>query len=237
MVNVSGELRRKALIAVLGISLLALALPRAVRFFWQLQIQANVETEYPTPTETREKQSHGAQSLRQIDLIFNDPQARIRSGMLELKLALSTQNQSSQIAHEHLALAIEDLSDGLSRSPANAQAWLELAHAKLASGDAPGALTALNASIEVGRYDPALCLRRTEIGLRLWLILTDQDRTVIGEQIQFAWNREPEELAKLAARDDWIANILRSALTENASALNIFDKMLAQLQRVTVLAK
>lgn len=226
---------RKAAITILALVLLAMGLHRAIALAWPLAIEASIEGQNSTTAEGRAALVRAAGAFRQIDQRFGNPDARLRSASLEMALALSNAVPATGPEVDHVKAAISDLMEALRRRPADARSWLELARAHLLNGDAPASLVALRMSLELGRFDPALNLRRAEIGLRLWLQLTADDQANVVEQIQFAWDQVPDEVVKLAARDDWFAGIIRAGLVEGARALDEFDRLLIRQKQVGAL--
>lgn len=150
---------------------------------------------------------------------FEDPQALIEAGTVELDSALRFQ-PPRRLQAERASI---DLVSGLSRAPANVRAWAQLARARFALGDPAGALAAWRMSIRSGRFDPSLNLWRAEMGLSLWLILDADDRTKLADEIRFAALTDLNSLAALAKDHVLIATIVRAALTSEPQRAAAFE--------------
>jgi hypothetical protein len=135
--------------------------------------------------------------LQQADNWFDDPEARLDIGLFESELS-GAAGAAIAVDGTELTKAVGDLTSGLARSPANAQAWAVLAKDEIERGDVVRATSALRTSLLFDPYNPALAILRCGLGLRLWPSLDNDNRRLIGEQLEFAWDQLPTNLVLLA---------------------------------------
>ncbi|PKU24452.1 hypothetical protein CWS72_11430 [Telmatospirillum siberiense] len=163
--------------------------------------------------------------LEMIDDWLGDPQARIRAGLLQFRLSLSTGPDIVLERRRALAKAIDDLRDGLARAPADARAWTALAHALLATGELEKGKLAFRTALLTAFYEPTLTLWRCQLGLGLWPLLDDADRRLVANQVRWAWTSQPADLVGLAK----IANhavVIAAVLDQDPAEKKAFEKAL-----------
>ena len=125
-------LKSKAFPAALLSLLLILGIPQTVdSVLWLLTGDTSNQLGKESPSSPDQALSN-AVWLEKTDAWTGDPKARIRAGILRLRLATGS---SDKIDNDQLQYAIADLTDGLARSPANAYAWAALSRAQMESGE------------------------------------------------------------------------------------------------------
>ena len=178
-----------------------------------------------TPQDVEPIQSR-VKLLELTDDWLGDPQARINAGIYELRIAFGS-DADRKLDPARLKTAIDDLSDGLRRAPANPLAWASLGHARLAAGDRSGAASALNTSLLLGPYERGLVLYRSELGLKLWPDLDASMRRAVALQVRLAWDSQPYELVAVAKSTGRTLPVMISLAQDPRSASN-FMKVLAE---------
>ncbi|MGO8919852.1 MAG: hypothetical protein ACLQJR_28465 [Stellaceae bacterium] len=177
-----------------------------------------------TPQDVETIQSR-VKLLELTDDWFGDPGARIRAGIYELRIAYGS-DADPKLDPARLQKAIDDLSDGLRRAPANPLAWASLGHARLAAGDRSGAAAALDASLLLGPYEAGLTLYRCELGLKLWPDLDARVRRAVALQMRLAWDHDPSALVGLAKRGGNALPVM-IALAQDPKRASAFMKALS----------
>jgi hypothetical protein len=218
--------KSKILPATLALLLLALCIPQTVdSTLWLMTSDTSDQLGKESPALPEEAESNAA-LLENADTWTDDPKARIRAGILRLRLATASSDRIDKI---QLQIAIDDLTDGLARSPANAYAWATLAQAQIASGESAKAKRALATSILIDDFDPNMSLWRCELGLLLWGSFDNDDRRLWNDQVRLAWNTQPEGLVKLARQDDGAyAMPIRLALITDPAGYQAFQQALIE---------
>ncbi len=219
-------LKSKAFPAALLSLLLILGIPQTVdSVLWLLTGDTSNQLGKESPASPDIDASNAA-LLEQADVWTGDPKARIRAGILRLRLATAS---SDQIKQDQLQRAIDDLTDGLARSPANSYGWAALSQAQIAAGERTKAEKALSTSMLIDDFDPEMSLWRCELGLLLWDILDGDDRRMWNDQIRLAWDNQPKGLIALARVDEGaFANPIRLALISDPARYQAFQKVFVQ---------
>ncbi len=219
-------LKSKALPATLAFLLLALGIPQtADSVLWLMTGDASDQLGKESPAAPDQAATNVA-LLEKADAWTGDPKALIRAGILRLRLATGS---NYQIDKNQLQRAIDDLSGGLSRSPANAYGWAALTQAQMAAGDQIKAKKALSTSMLIDDFDPALSLWRCELGLLLWDQLDSDDRRLWNDQVRLAWDSQPEGLVALAQQDSGAYAVpIRFALISDPARYQAFQKVFVQ---------
>jgi hypothetical protein len=211
--------------AALAVALLALGLPQtadsALRLYAGWADDMTGTEGPPAPAAARES----ASLLERLDGRLADPRARIRAGILRLRLALAP-DAAEATRRAALAGAVGDLTDGLARAPGDAFAWAALAEALLSSGYGARAARALRASMLLAGYAPGLSLLRSALGLRLFLLLSEEDRGLWADQVRLAWDKHPAGLLALA-REAGQDVAIGAALAADPARRAAFEKALA----------
>jgi hypothetical protein len=207
----------RAAAGVLVLALAALGLPQTIDSAWRLRAGAGADLfrlDLPPGQDLAPPVvAYGA--LESLDRRLGDPAARIDAGIARAGLpAAAAGADGADTAND--AAAAADFERGLTRLPANAYGWYELALVRYRLGDLHAALTALRTSEVLGFYDPALNLARTWLGLHLWLVLDESDVRLLKDEARFAWRSSPRRLVAMARSDGWVAGIVRGALDEDA---------------------
>lgn len=165
--------------------------------------------------------------LEGIDAWVQDPRARIRAGILRLRLAATRAAGGDQAAERDRAIA--DLISGLARSPASSVGWASLAEAQIAAGNPAKAKAALITSLLIDDHNPQLSLWRSTLGLPLWATFDANERRLWSDQVREAWRTNRAGLIALARQDGGTyAPRIRYALTSDAELLAAFDEVIKQ---------
>lgn len=164
-------------------------------------------------------------SLQRSDDWFWDPNARTRAGLLEFQLSLNSRSGTLPNAG-NLDNAIEDILSGLVRAPADAWAWTMLARAELIAGNFSMGVRVFREALLAALYEPSLTVWRSQLGVALWPMLSNEDRNLVASQIRMAWTRHPQDVLALAkASADNIARI-SSALDQDFRQRVAFEEAL-----------
>jgi len=84
----------------------------------------------------------------------------------------------------------------LARSPMDTRDWLRYTHALLASGQFIEAARAWRLSVLTGAFDPDLMFARERVGLSLWRYMDLPTRDAFGQQLLVHWRWGPGGLAE-----------------------------------------
>lgn len=203
----------KVLIGVLATALLVLGLPQTIDSVIRLYADSSVDIDH-LDVATSSAAAEAVTALHRADRLFGDGNAGLRAGIIERRLAFRSDEVSSQ--DTLLRAAVADLTSGLSRVPASALGWAELAMAQVTLGDSSAALKAWRNSIALANYDPQLNFWRAEIGVQLWLALTASDQQIARQQILWASRDDPRDVAALAEQHTLLAQIVRTTLARRS---------------------
>ena len=219
------RLNPKVLPAALALGLLALGIPQTGdSILWQLTGDTPDQPGAASPGSVPEA-THNAVLLERADDWFDDPRARIRAGILYLRIATTSSDGSAAVSAPELDHALDDLRDGLKRAPANAIGWTALAQANLAASDRPGAQAALLTSLLLDEHNPEISLWRCALGLTLWSFLDQDGRRMWNEQVNMAWRRQSMDVVALARQNPIFALLIRLALLSDSSRVKDFDSL------------
>jgi hypothetical protein len=224
---VAVRLNPKVLPAALALGLLALGIPQTGdSILWQLTGDTPDQPGAASPGSVAEA-THNAVLLERADDWFDDPRARIRAGILRLRIATTNSDGTvaAAVSAPELGHAQDDLRDGLKSAPANAMGWTALAQASLAAGDRPGAQAALLTSLLLDEHNPEISLWRCALGLTLWSYLDQDGRRMWNEQVNMAWRRQSMDVVALARQNPVFALLIRLALVSDSSRLRDFDSL------------
>ncbi len=189
-------LKSKALPVALALLLLALGIPQTVdSVLWLMTGDAPDRLGKESPASPDEAAANAA-LLEKADAWIGDPKARIRAGILRYRLAIGS---GDAIDQDQLKRALNDLTDGLARSPANAYAWAALSQTLIVSGDRLKAKRALATSMLIDNADPEISLWRCDLGLLLWDVLDEDDRRMWNGQVRLAWDTHPRGTRRAGA--------------------------------------
>jgi hypothetical protein len=222
------DLRRRMVAmptALFAVVMLAIAVPRTVGVF------ASARAE-PVLRKLQEQQPVQVEELRTLTSALEagrfwrgDGRLRTDLGLGYLLLAEKLPRDDSQAA-QALQLAIEALRAGLARAPANPYAWARLAYAEaLAGGWSPGAVAALRLALFTAPYEPRLLWSRLRMSFLAWPEMSSEDRELVFQQVRYAWQADPAELARLAQELKQV-NLVRAALLRTPEDGLVFEQML-----------
>ncbi len=211
--------------AILALAILALGIPQTADSIFRLSIDEADDVTGKTAPASPSIADANALLLEKIDGWLGDPRARIRAGILHLRLGL-TPDSGAVLHGTELADAVGDLDAGLARAPGDAFAWAALAEAQLTLGNLDLARRALRASMLFAGDEPGLTLWRSALGLQLLLVLSEDDRALWANQVRLAWDQNPSAILAIA-REGNSASALKNALTTDPVRLDAFEKALA----------
>jgi len=219
-------LKSKALSAVLAFLLLALGIPQTIdSVLWSMTGDTPDQLGKESPASPVEAASN-ATLLEKADVWTGDPKARIRAGILRLRLATGS---GDQLDKDQLQHAVDDLTDGLARWPGDGFVWAVLAQARLATSNIVGAHQALTTSFLTDPNDEFLSVWRCELGLQLWTTLDANDRRLWNKQVIMAWDYHTRDLIELAWRNNSAyANPIRLALLSDPARFARFERALTE---------
>lgn len=220
-------LNPKLLPAALALGLLALGIPQTGdSILWVLTGDSPDQIGADSPISAA-KATRNAMLLESTDDWFGDPKARIRAGILRLRLATkSAGGAANAINRSDLERALGDLKNGLGRAPANSIGWTALSQAHLAAGEPTLAHASLTASLLLDDHNPQLSLWRCALGLELWSYLNDDDRRMWIDQVDMAWHENPQALVTLGHQyHGKYLQAIRLALLPNRPQLEEFDRL------------
>jgi hypothetical protein len=224
-----GRLNPKILPVALALGLLALGIPQTGdSVLWLMTGDTPDQPGAASPDSVAEV-TRNAALLEHADDWFGDPKARIRAGILLMRIATTNPDGTAAVSAPELDRAQNDLTNGLARAPANAIGWTALAQANLAAGDRPRAQAALSTSLLLDNYDPELSLWRCALGIALWSNLDTDERRMWNDQVNMAWRTQPREVVTMARQNGGINTLLiRLALLSDRTQLSEFDRMLIE---------
>jgi hypothetical protein len=224
---VAVRLNPKILPAALVLGLLALGIPQTGdSILWVMTGDAPDQPAMANPSSVDEA-ARNAALLERADNWFGDPKALIRAGILRMRIATTSPDATTPtVSTPELDHAINDLTDGLARAPANAIGWAALAQASIAAGDRPRARTELSTSLVLDEYDPELSLWRTALGLYLWGDFNDDERRMWNDQVNMAWSKNSGDVIALAHQNPIYGLLLRLPMLSDSKRLSEFDHML-----------
>jgi hypothetical protein len=219
-------LKSKALPAALACLLLALGIPQTVdSVLWVMTGDSSDQMGAESPASPDQALSNAA-LLERADTWTGDPKALIRAGILRLRAATTS---PGTIDKDQLTQAINDLTNGLARSPANAYAWTALSQAQIAAGEGIKAKKALTTSMLIDNHDLTIGLWRCILGLQLWNELDTDDRRMWNEQVHIVWDSQPDDLVGLARANGGAYLIpISLALISDPTSFQAFQKLFAQ---------
>jgi hypothetical protein len=219
------RLNPKILPALLVLGLLALGIPQTGdSILWLMAGDTPDQPGAPSP-DSIAATTRSVALLERADDWFDDPKARIRAGILRLRIATTNPDGTAAISKPDLDLALNDLRDGLKRAPANAIGWAALAQASLAAGDQPAAQAALLTSFLLDEHNPDISLWRCSLGLALWGYLDQDGRRIWNEQVNLAWSKQSTDVVALAHQNPIYPLLIRLALLSDSARLSDFDNL------------
>jgi hypothetical protein len=219
---------RRRLIAVpvvfAALVLIALALPRMIAVL----VSADGE---PLLRKLQEQQPVTIDELQTLIDAQRSAAFWVSNGRVLTDLGLGALLLSESLPHGDAAStaalqqAIVALEEGVARAPANPYAWSRLAYARaLAEGWSPRAVAALRLALITAPYEPRLLWSRLRMAFLAWPQMDSEDRDVVFQQVRWAWQANPTELARLAVETKQL-NLVRAALLRMPEDLVVFEEM------------
>jgi len=151
-------------------------------------------------------------------------------GLAQLLIAERLEEDDPE-KRQQIEEAIASLKSGLALAPANPYAWTRLAYASFqVDGWSPEALSALRLAFATAPYDPRLLLSRLRLSFLAWPHLLREDRDLVLQQVRYAWDRNPDELTRMAM-DFGQINLVRAALLRDPGDLSAFEERLRKLDQ------
>lgn len=208
----------------LGFALLGLGLPQTADSLLRLYAENGSGAAMQPLSDSSLAAPQGVAFLKKIDEWTDDPELRIRAGVIELRSAADSEVGNNGTRPRDLVSAVDDLENGLSRAPANAVGWAALAHARLLQGDSGGAKAALRISLRIAPFEPALLLWRCQLGLTLWPTMDSDDRRLVEDEIRMSWGNQPAALLALARLSRAYVPLISLALAQDPKDLIAFSR-------------
>jgi hypothetical protein len=228
---VAVRLNPKILPAALALGLLALGIPQTGdSILWLMTGDTPDQLGAASPHSVTEAERDAALLERANDW-FGDSKALIRAGILLMRIATTNPDgtPAASVSKPELDRALDDLTNGLARAPANSIGWTALAQTSLSAGDNQRARTALTTSLLLDDYDPELSLWRCTLGLQLWGSLDENERRMWNDQVNLAWRHNPQDVIALARANGGVnALLIRLPLLSDSTRLSDFDRMLKE---------
>lgn len=213
------------LAGVIALALIVLAVPRTFAALLTLpaaSVLRSLQQQEPVSLEDLERAAAGQR--RGLALV-GDGRLATDLGLVELLIAERLPADDPAVP-TRFANAIAALKDGLALAPGNPYAWARLAYAEARQqGWTPLALASLRLALLTSPYDPRLLWSRLRLGFLAWPYMSADDRDIVLQQIRWAFDENPGELARLAVDADRV-NVVRAALLRLPDAAAEFEKML-----------
>ena len=222
-----GEGKRRLVAAPVGLAavvLMGLGLPRLIGVL----VSADGE---PVLRKLQEQQPVTAEELTTLIEAQQSAAFWLSDGRILTDLGLGalllseSQRRGDPAARTALLQAIEALEEGVARAPASPYAWSRLAYARaLAEGWSPRALAALRLALITAPYEPRLLWSRLRMAFLAWPQMASEDREVVYQQVRWAWQANPKELAQLAVEAQQL-NLVRAALARMPEETLAFEEL------------
>ena len=214
-----------AVTGIMALALIVLALPRTVAALLTIPSAAilrSLQNQETVGVEDLEKVVSGQR--RGLSLVA-DGRLATDLGLAELLIAERLPADDPAVP-THFTNATNALKQGLALAPGNPYAWARLAYAEARQqGWTPLALSSLRLALLTSPYDPRLLWSRLRLGFLAWPYMQPDDRDIVLQQIRWAYDENPKELARLAVDADRV-NVVRAALLRLPGAAADFEKML-----------
>lgn len=216
-------------IALIAIFLLALAIPRTVGVIILARSEATMQKlQSGQPVQFAELTE---MARTQEAALFWLGDGRLRTDLGLTYLLITERLRRDDPNYEaSLQRAVDALRTGLARAPANAYAWARLAYAEaLARGWSPLAVASLRLALITAPYEPQLLWSRLRMAFLAWPEMTGDDQEVVYQQIRYAWQTNPPELARLASELNR-TDLVRAALQLMPDDSAVFEELLKTQQ-------
>lgn len=130
----------------------------------------------------------------------DDPAYWAQLGLIHFIRAESASDD--QARGKDLALALQATGSALARAPVAPDLWLRMAIIR-ASLEEPSSevVAAWRLSIDTGRVEPSLAVKRVELGLIYFSALSTEDRLQLLDQARIGWEMKRADLAAMVRSD------------------------------------
>jgi len=212
-------------VAFAAIVLLTLGIPRTVGVILSARAEPVLrKLQDHQPVQSDELMAlAGAQEAGRFWLA--DGRLRTDLGLAYLLLAEKLPRTDPNV-NAYLQRAIDALAAGLARAPANPYAWARLAYAEaLSKGWSPLAVSSLRMALITAPYEPRLLWSRLRMSLLAWPQMSREDQQLIFQQIRYAWQADPAELARLSIELKQVDQV-RAALLLSPDDSAAFEELL-----------
>ena len=213
------------LAGALAAALLYLAVPRAVGGIAMLRGDALIRRiqagERLAPEQLRALERSRLAAARWLD------SGRLRTDIgLARLLQAAARDPGDPERARLLGAAVEAISEGLARAPANAAAWTRLAfELMLRDGPSAAMVAPLRTSILTNPHDRKLAFVRLELSFRAWPWFAPAERTLVFNQVRFLQRQLPDSLPGIAGTPTALG-VIRAALAVSPVDLARFEKEL-----------
>lgn len=214
-----------AVTGIMALALIVLALPRTVAALLTIPSAAILRSLQNQETVDIEDLENVVSGQRRGLSLVADGRLATDLGLAELLIAERLTSDDPAVP-THFTNATNALKQGLALAPGNPYAWARLAYAEARQqGWTPLALSSLRLALLTSPYDPRLLWSRLRLGFLAWPYMQPDDRDIVLQQIRWAYDENPKELARLAVDADRV-NVVRAALLRLPGAAADFEKML-----------
>lgn len=212
-------------IAIAGMALLYLAVPRTIGAFQMLPGNRTILEIARGGDASRESLEVLAASRRRAADWLDS--GRLWSDLAAAELLIAESGDAGA-DRDSIRRAAAALRTSLRLAPASPHAWTRLAYAEMLLHDGPtdAAASALAMSMLTGRYEPDLMFARLELGFLAWPNFAIADRELVLDQVALAWRKSPKRLLDAALATDG-TGILRGAFAGDPAILADLERRLA----------
>jgi hypothetical protein len=218
-------------IAIAGLALLYLAVPRTIGAFQMLPGNRTILEIARGGDADRESLEVLAASRRRAAGWLES--GRLWSDLAAAELLIAESGDAGadpgRADQDSIRRAAAALRTSLRLAPASPHAWTRLAYAEMLLHDGPtdAAAAALAMSMLTGRYEPDLMFARLELCFLAWPNFAVADRELVLDQVALAWRKSPKRLLDAALATGG-AGILRGAFAGDPAILTDLERRLAK---------
>lgn len=201
--------------AVIGVSLVAAAIPQLIAAFSVLESRDtawDIRNERPVKPERLDR---AAEAMAFARSWFAEGEVETERGYLLLRRAETIADPAKRQALYRQAA--EATASGLALAPAQPAPWARLAWLRMQTGDMDGAVKAYRLSLLAGPVVPPMMVSRLELGLNLKPRLDPETLGLLARQVRQTWVLAPDDIARLSA-DASFGAFIRDALNEISSS-------------------
>lgn len=197
--------------AILGLALLAMAVPRFAGelMLWPARAQI-AAIQMGQETAPADELAAAIASIEQMGGWTGDSRLVADGGLLLMRQAAVTADPAARLALLHRAVNLTE--EGLRRGPAHPVAWTRLAALRVALGQPDKAAAALRLSLLSGPLVPQITASRLAQGLALLPALDPDTQGLLARQVRLLQGTHPEQLAALKT-DAAASNFIQQALS------------------------